>query len=484
MELEWKPIKNMTSNPESIYVCPTCIKEIFCHVNYINAGIPACIRKGCGNPDELSKRMVEYRRWKFISTEKSSSGWNRNVNFSCENGHDCSLTFKSLKKGGICMSCYNLKRKKQPINSCKNQKKCLCSSLICEHYNHGILYPDSASEWSDKNEISVFKVSPGSDKKYLFDCLICGVEYEQSLYKRSIGQRCPYCNGTIFIPFERSLEYNSPHLAKEWSNDNVIKPSEIANASNKNVWWECSKCNHKWNAAVRGRVCDKKGCPRCNCSNYDAMVGGHDYFIKRVKEIHGNKYTYIGIYQNNYTKIDILCNIHGIFSQEPYIHLSGSGCPSCYYDTHLSKGEERICVILDELKVEYQKQKKFPELCHKQQLKCDFYLPKFNLIVEYDGKQHFGLTGWSSDSKDRLNERKYKDLIKDLYMVKNKINLLRIPYTRYTQIKDLIVTAINRTLSSHVYTSYPQYIVKIGDQISLDGIMVVPITSTKLILVA
>lgn len=483
MELEWKPVKNITSDPESVYTCLKCNNKIFCHVNYINAGIPACIRKACGNPEELSKRMVEYRGWTFKTTIQKIGTVDRKVDFSCDRGHDARLTYKSLKKGGSCLNCINQNKMKDKINTNVQKKSCLCGTRTCEHYNHGILYPDSATEWSDRNQVSIYQLAPRSMVKYIFNCRKCNAEYEQTLDKRSMGQRCPYCNGPDLVSYERSLECNYPDITKEYSSDNIIKPSSISKASNKNVWWECSKCQHKWSALICSRTEKKSGCPRCNCANYDAMVGGHDYFVQRANELHGYKYEYIGTYQSSSIKIDILCSIHGIFSHEPFVHLNGSGCPSCYYDTHMSKGEARIQVILDELELEYQKQKSFDGLCYQRSLKCDFYLPKFNLIVEYDGEQHFELTRRSEDNNEQLAYRKHKDIIKDLYMVKNKINLLRIPYTRYNQIRELIVTAIQRTSIGHVYASYPEYIVKIADQTSLENMTVVEITHIKLILV-
>jgi hypothetical protein len=53
-------------------------------------------------------------------------------------------------------------------------------------------------------------------------------------------------------------------------------------------------------------------------------------FIKRSNIIHKNKYNYsISVYYNMNTPIDILCPIHGVFSQLPLSHLKGHECPKC-----------------------------------------------------------------------------------------------------------------------------------------------------------
>ena len=55
-----------------------------------------------------------------------------------------------------------------------------------------------------------------------------------------------------------------------------------------------------------------------------------EQFIKKAKIIHSDKYDYKLVeYKNKETKIKIICPEHGIFEQRPYDHLSGSGCPKC-----------------------------------------------------------------------------------------------------------------------------------------------------------
>ena len=57
-------------------------------------------------------------------------------------------------------------------------------------------------------------------------------------------------------------------------------------------------------------------------------------FIKKAKEIHGDKYDYSKVeYVNPKTNVCIICSKHGEFWQKPYNHLSGSGCPECIRHT-------------------------------------------------------------------------------------------------------------------------------------------------------
>jgi hypothetical protein len=71
----------------------------------------------------------------------------------------------------------------------------------------------------------------------------------------------------------------------------------------------------------------KQGCPKCS-NNYKLTI---DDFIKKSKEIHGDKYDYSQVlYINNNSNVKIICPIHGIFEQVAKIHMNGSNCPMCY----------------------------------------------------------------------------------------------------------------------------------------------------------
>lgn len=76
------------------------------------------------------------------------------------------------------------------------------------------------------------------------------------------------------------------------------------------------------------------GCPKCDAElKRKKYSKGVDYFIKKSKEVHGDRYDYSLVeYINIRTKVKLICPIHGIFEQYPYIHLRGSGCKECSYD--------------------------------------------------------------------------------------------------------------------------------------------------------
>lgn len=53
-------------------------------------------------------------------------------------------------------------------------------------------------------------------------------------------------------------------------------------------------------------------------------------FVEVSNKTHNNKYDYSkAIYTKQLAKVEIICPIHGVFSQRPSDHMRGQGCPTC-----------------------------------------------------------------------------------------------------------------------------------------------------------
>lgn len=123
--------------------------------------------------------------------------------------------------------------------------------------------------------------------------------------------------------------------------------------------------------------------------------------------------------------------------------LTGGKSKSCGCTS--SFGEEKIAKILNENKINFKKSYYFSEcnIYKNHPLRFDFgVLDKNNnlrYLIEYDGEQHYTITGgWSTET--HYNNLQERDKLKNEYCLINNIPLIRIPYTEYNvlELKDLI----------------------------------------------
>lgn len=156
-------------------------------------------------------------------------------------------------------------------------------------------------------------------------------------------------------------------------------------------------------------------------------------FIKKANKIHGNYYDYSLVeYSNNQTLVKIICPKHGVFEQIPDSHVNARcGCQLCTS----SSGEKRIAAYLDSIGISFVFQKYVK--IDGANYYYDFFLPEKNIMIEYDGKQHYqpikffgGLEGFKSTQ--------IRDDKKNKYCSDQGIQLLRIPYYDFDRIEEII----------------------------------------------
>lgn len=82
------------------------------------------------------------------------------------------------------------------------------------------------------------------------------------------------------------------------------------------------------------------GCKKCAFEKSRvSQKRSFEEFVEISNNIHNNFYDYSLVkYKNNKTKVCIICPIHGKFEKLAYMHLRGSGCPTC---SHIKKYEKR-----------------------------------------------------------------------------------------------------------------------------------------------
>ena len=171
-------------------------------------------------------------------------------------------------------------------------------------------------------------------------------------------------------------------------------------------------------------------CPKCVKEEKEVSV--NDFLFDAIKH-HGNTYGYNFIFED-YTKanefVRILCKKHGIFRQRAGDHRRGAGCPHC----NGSRGEAAVRSFLIRNKIEFIFQKTYPDLKSDKgwAYRYDYFIPEFNTLVEYDGKQHFEA---GHLNEYNLSEVEETDRIKTQYAKENNIDLIRISDIEQIEIK-------------------------------------------------
>ena len=284
--------------------------------------------------------------------------------------------------------------------------------MICLEKTFGFNHPELIGEWSSKNSISPYEVSKASGKKYLFECKSCKSEYECSLDKKSnYNSGCPYCRG-LKVNDTNSLENNNKELLKYWdySKNINITPSQVTRNSHKKVFWKCNTCNDETFSSITG----KRGCAVCDGQKvklgYNDIKTTNPELIIYMKNISdAEKYMK---YSNK--KIELICPKCNCDKKMLISDLTRRGFKCTICDTNNSLGERIIHNLLSG--IEYKSEVIFEWAKNKR---YDFYLPKYNTIIEVHGEQHYSDAHFTNRS---LAEEIQNDTLKRELAKENKIS--------------------------------------------------------------
>jgi len=278
--------------------------------------------------------------------------------------------------------------------------------------------------------------------------IICPLhgEFQQSPATHVKGANCPKC-----VSIKRG---NGCRMSKE---EFIIKSISIHGqiydyskavylTAQKKVEIVCSIHGSFW-MRPNDHLSGQQGCSNCFGKKEHTL----ESFLTIAKIKHCNLYGYSKVVYKGYKKhVIIICGKHGEFKQSPKNHMRGDGCPNCFE----SNGERVIRKYLEKKVISFEMQKRFDgcrSILHtKNRLPFDFFLPDLNIVIEYDGKQHYEphqIRGISLERAQLNFERlQINDLIKTKYCLDNGIKLLRIPYTEFKRIDEILNNALRRNI--------------------------------------
>lgn len=264
----------------------------------------------------------------------------------------------------------------------------------------------------------------GSNNKIEINCHLHGKFYQQSGAHLN-GQGCKKC-GRIKSANTQRLLTKDFILKSNIIHDNFYNYS-LVNYTNLDNDVKISCPTHGIFKQRASRHLKGSICPRCN--NIKSRINQkHDEkdFVLKAKNVHGDLFDYSKvIYINNKTKVEIICKKHGPWWQTPVNHITNKRkCPLC----NESKGEDVISQFLLNNNILFERQKRFEECKDIRKLPFDFYLPIYNICIEYNGIHHYKPVAYFG-GLNTTKEQQKRDKIKIIFCINNKIQLLIIKYT-------------------------------------------------------
>lgn len=162
-----------------------------------------------------------------------------------------------------------------------------------------------------------------SRTKVTIICPRCG-EFTQMPGAHLKGEGCPVCNKS-----EKKLK-EFIEKSRKVHGDKYDYSKSVYKGATEKIEVVCPIHGSFWIRAS-AHYAQGQGCPKCGREKANkAMTKTNEEFIEEARRIHGDYYDYSKVRYINYTSpIDIICPVHGLFSQAPREHLQGCGCSKC-----------------------------------------------------------------------------------------------------------------------------------------------------------
>ena len=315
-----------------------------------------------------------------------------------------------LREGRICLCDHNVEN--SPVKNVFDEKK---FNEFAEKIKNK--YPDE--------DLVVLEYT-GHKEKAIIKCNKCGTEYIQTGGSFTDKRKKKVCHKCIPREDTREVGRKVDYLIK--NNDKLIVITPYKKITD-DLEFQCKNCEGIFKRKPQVFLKTQR-CPYCDSH---AVKRTKEIFQKELDMKFNGEYTIIGDYIDTLTPTLFRHNDCGfIFKSKPHNIVTKAPCPKC--KKFNSKGEIAIKKILDSHNICYEQQKRYKEV---NALSFDFYIPKFNLLIEFQGEQHFSpVKHFGGESKFQKQQK--NDNMKRKFCQEKKINLLEIKYTDIDKIEDIL----------------------------------------------
>ena len=285
----------------------------------------------------------------------------------------------------------------------------------------------------------------GSHLKVKVKCDYCGkivdVAYKDYVKYNYDKYACAKCKGLKTKDFtlesRQNYLYNRVTKVCDDFGYNLLTKKENILDANTRIAYYCQK--HGINNTKIYTLLLGHRCPECakqliaeNCRHTidDILIVGKENGVKII-----NPEDYVKWDKKN---LKCVCQECGKIYFASYGALSKGKsiyCPHCSKSESI--GERRVKHYLEEKNINFKQEKSFDDCRATNPLPFDFYLPDYNICIEYQGQQHYKVIEYFGN-KDGFKKRKINDNIKKQYCKENNITLIEIPYWNFNNIEDIL----------------------------------------------
>ena len=313
--------------------------------------------------------------------------------------------------------------------------------------------------WDEElNGCSPKDIGYGTKKEYYFKCARGLHESEQKMIRNLTSGntefKCNCCNS-----FEQwCINNNKTQWLDLWDyeKNGGCSPKDVTCASPKTYYFKCPRGLHESEQKRIADLINGKTSIKCSCCN---SIG--QYLIDNYGKNGVQKYWDCNKNKNlDPFKIPKTCSKKvWIKCQENEEHdsyfvscfnftLHGVRCSIC----RKSHGERRIREYLTKNNIEFTPQKTFPNLLGigNKPLTFDFYIPHKNLLIEFQGIQHYEPRDFGSKdmkkAETKFENQQEHDRRKKDYSQQNNIDLLEITYIEEDKIEEILDGIFNKNI--------------------------------------
>ena len=255
-------------------------------------------------------------------------------------------------------------------------------------------------DWEKNNELDInpWKIAKGNSRNKVW--IKCQEKdyhdsYDVTCNNFVNNSRCPYCcnfHGKVH-PLD-SLGTLYSNVFQYWSDKNKKSPFNYTSNSHQEVYWKCPERKHKdFKRRIQSSTIYNFRCPECQHSKGEESIS-NDLINKCFIKISQEEFDQL-IDKDKYNK-------NYFIPQMKYVGLLGIGNGLLSYD---------------------------------------FYIPKLNLLIEYQGEFHDGTA--KLQTKEEFEYQQEHDRRKKVYAQNNNINLLEIWYWDYDRIEEILDKELN-----------------------------------------